>query len=85
MNNWLGAGSQQLEETTQIPEWIKDMEFCHIRTIDQTAWLCGPPTTGDKGPTCIDYDGEAICPTCGNPTCPRCAQLEALEVELGNT
>lgn len=87
MTNWLkdrDAGLQQLEETTHIPDWIRGMEFCHIGTDDETGWLCGGYGTGSTPLllTCSEYNDEAICPDCGKPTCPRCAQLEALQTNL---
>lgn len=67
-----------------IPEWLKNMEFCHIDDGTETRSICGHDTTIPITCNTI-YDGEAICPDCGLPTCPRCAQLEALEYELENT
>lgn len=74
----------QLPETTQVPPWIDGMKFCHIGATNPQPGdrpLCGAPYVTADG-SCGDYEGEAICPTCGNPTCPRCAQLEAFEQEL---
>lgn len=66
---------------SQVPAWLADMSFCHIDDGSGVGSLCGE----DGGPpTCEGYyDGEAICPSCGCPTCPRCAQLSALEDALG--
>lgn len=67
-----------------VPSWFADMEFCHIspeEELDHDAAYCGHIDhigLGGEGTTCGEYLGEAICPWCGNPTCPRCAQLSAL-------
>jgi hypothetical protein len=61
---------------------MTEMGFCHIYSYDdEITALCGF-SDGPGQITCKVYDGEAICPTCGNPTCPRCAQLEAIEYVL---
>lgn len=67
-----------------VPRWLADMEFCHILVDDDSVHFCGRPVEeGDLPPPCgYDYDGEAICPSCGLPTCPRCAQLSALEDQI---
>lgn len=67
----------ELPELTKIPEWIVGMEFCHIDDGSGEHCYCGAGGTGPS--TCEAFDGEAICPQCGLPTCPRCAQLSALE------
>lgn len=62
------------------PSWLTDIEFCHIDDGTETRALCGAQ---DHLPiTCADYNGEAICPTCGSPTCPQCAVLSDLEDRL---
>lgn len=66
------------DRTISIPGWIANMEFCHIENDSGNARLCGPSPDSERT-TCKMYEGEAICPTCGLPTCPRCAQLDALE------
>lgn len=57
-----------------------DLEFCHVLLDDESAHMCGRPYFGE--PLCPDFDGEAICPGCGLPTCPRCAVLDDLEDRL---
>ena len=66
----------------QIPAWLADMEFCHIDDgSGEHAYCLDPSADGEI--TCDSfYEGAAICPTCGRPTCPRCAQLSALEDEM---
>ncbi len=66
-------------EASPAPDWFKDMEFCHIGSDDTMACLCGYKASGECGGI---YEGEAICPVCNCPTCPRCAQLCALEENL---
>jgi hypothetical protein len=56
---------------------LNSMELCHIGPATSDLSYCGAPW-GSPG-ECGWYRGEAICPSCGNPTCPRCAQLSALE------
>lgn len=54
-------------------------ELCHVCAADGTEIaFCGYDTSHIEG-WCADYDGEAICPSCGCPTCPRCAQLSVME------
>jgi hypothetical protein len=72
--------TETTHETKPVPSWIHDMEFCHIACDDEGIYTyCGD---GDGDPvTCSPgyYAGEAICPNCGHPTCPRCAQLADLD------
>lgn len=75
---------EEVLEEGEIPPWIKDIEFCHIS--DEGGNLFCGSQNDDGGPTCYpEYDGEALCPGCGNPTCPRCAQIAALEETLEST
>jgi hypothetical protein len=62
------------------PSWLPDVQFCHIDDGSLERAYCGD--TSAPGCTCPTYRGEAICPDCGAPTCPRCAQLCALEESL---
>lgn len=68
-----------VETTTRpIPAWLADMEFCHVDDGSGARAMCG--ANDDTWEECsADYDGEALCPACGWPTCPRCAQLCGLE------
>jgi hypothetical protein len=54
--------------------------YCHIEYTNGKTY-CGylPAKTG---PTCALYDGEAICPSCGLPTCPTCAVQSDLNARL---
>lgn len=70
----------ELPELTEIPEWIIGMTLCHI-SYDNRVSLCGTIREGMFD--CGYYDNEPICPTCGNPTCPRCAQLCDIMDNLG--
>lgn len=63
-----------------IPSWLADMEFCHVTPPDSEKPYCG--WTVITGVCPGGYKGEAICTSCGYPTCPRCAQLEALDMVL---
>jgi hypothetical protein len=58
-------------------------EFCHIVDASGTTYYCGKPHK--RGVTCKKYEGEAICPTCGRPTCPTCAVRSDLAVRLEGT
>lgn len=62
---------------TSVPAWIHGMTFCHIGPEGDERCLCGHVSSDEFCPSY--YNGEAICPSCGNPTCPRCAQLDDLE------
>lgn len=76
--------SEATETTIETaPAWLADMEFCHISPDDGEAAYCGH-AMGEQW-TCGWYDGEAVCPGCGQPTCPRCAQLEAINLSLQNS
>lgn len=69
------------EQETRIPEWLADMEFCHIDDGSERRSMCGLEDDGTS--MCpVFYTGLALCEHCGNPTCPRCAQLMALEDSL---
>lgn len=56
-------------------------ELCHVTPRGEEIAYCGYDTSHLEG-WCADYGGEAICPSCGYPTCPRCAQLSALADSL---
>jgi hypothetical protein len=60
---------------------IPDNKLCHIVLYGGTGkCYCGYNSTEEEhGP---EYGGEAICPSCGRPTCPRCAQMAQLEEVL---
>lgn len=73
-----------LEVAETVPSWFADMDFCHVFAPDDPMerLYCGAANMGET-PACEgEYDGEAICSSCGLPTCPRCAQLSALEDAL---
>ena len=55
-------------------------KFCHIEIGDARTAYCGK-VLGGPG-TCKIFDGEAICPTCGRPTCPSCAVMSDLNERL---
>lgn len=55
-------------------------KFCHIESGDGRTYYCGRRATGET--TCQMYDGEAVCPTCGLPTCPQCAVMSSLNERL---
>jgi hypothetical protein len=55
-------------------------EFCHIRDQSLTRFYCGRPVRGPMN--CKVYEGEAICPSCGKPTCPTCAVQSSLNARL---
>lgn len=65
------------QETTLLMDAI---ELCHIDDGSDVRALCG--FVDGWAPPCPEYDGEAICPRCGRPTCPRCAQRAALAEQL---
>lgn len=76
------SGLHVEELVVRVPDWLADMEFCHVGDEGEPA-LCGHDDGIGNSNTCGDeYEGEAICPTCGRPTCPRCAQLSDLEGRL---
>lgn len=61
---------------------LADDGLCHIVPHDappSAPAYCGY-TTNDIHPG--EYDGAAICPQCGLPTCPKCAMLCDLEDRL---
>lgn len=70
---------KSLERAGVIQLRDEDDEFCHI--IDQAGkFYCGRKRTGPL--TCDIYRGEAICPSCGRPTCPTCAVQSDLNARL---
>lgn len=54
--------------------------FCHIVDGSGEKAYCGYIDTGPL--TCKPYNGEAICPSCGLPTCPTCAVMASLNERL---
>lgn len=78
--------STQVEET-KIPSWLADMEFCHVATGGADSVFCGAEPSDGEWLKCegAGYAGEAICPNCGCPTCPRCAQLAEIAWSLDNS
>lgn len=60
---------------------FSEEDFCHILVGNDREAYCGylhnPAQT-----RCDDYKGEAICSTCGLPTCPICSTMEELELNL---
>ena len=54
--------------------------FCHIDDGSDLRTYCGRPEA--EGITCAPYNGEAICPSCGLPTCPTCAVMASLNDRL---
>lgn len=75
-----------IEQPTVAPSVpsLDDMEFCHIcvpGSLEEV--FCGEKDFELGAISCGGlYDGEAICASCGNPTCPRCAVLSDLEDRL---
>lgn len=61
----------------------EDDGYCHIVDADGLTYYCGKPRVGEVA--CKTYEGEAICPTCGLPTCPTCAVRSDLAVRLEGT
>jgi hypothetical protein len=53
--------------------------YCHIE-YDNGKTYCGYRPT--EPTTCPWYGGEAICPSCGLPTCPTCAVQSSLNERL---
>ena len=65
---------------TRRPPDVGD-EFCHIVDQSLRRYYCGRPCH-DRGMKCKVYEGEAICPSCGKPTCPICATQSSLNARL---
>jgi len=73
--------SETVVKVREIPSWLAEMEFCHLSSDEcVTVALCGHVcrSTLPHG----EYEGETLCVDCGRPTCPRCAQLAAIEDAL---
>lgn len=79
VNTYSAPIQEVKEQTTEVPSWFEDMEFCHITEPNSGNTFCG--AGGENGFDWCEgeYTGEAICTSCGCPTCPRCAQIAALE------
>ena len=71
-----GLETEATPKRREAPVWWPDVTLCHIADGGADAYYCGAPASNVG--ECGEYYGEAICPNCGNPTCPRCAQLDAL-------
>lgn len=69
-------------DTTQEEELATtdDGKYCHIVDDSGLVAYCGVKQVGDL--TCRPYNGEAICPSCGLPTCPDCAVMQSLSDRL---
>lgn len=68
------VGVEHQEETTD------DGKYCHIVDGSGLTAYCGRKQHGEL--TCKPYNGEAICLTCGLPTCPDCAVMASLNERL---
>lgn len=65
-----------LEEQSRGP----GANYCHIRCGDSSTAYCGHDL--GNADTCGLYQGEAICPTCGLPTCSACAVQSSLHERM---
>lgn len=70
---------EEVEEKPK-PYTTDDGEYCHIVDDSGQKAFCGRKQVGDL--TCKPYNGEAICPSCGLPTCPTCAVRQSLSERL---
>ncbi len=61
-------------------ETTDDWQYCHIVDGSGEKAYCGRLQLGNL--TCKPYNGEAICPSCGLPTCPTCAVMSSLNERL---
>lgn len=68
------------EEVGEEPKTTDDGKYCHIVDGSKEKAYCGRTQLGEL--TCKPYNGEAICPTCGLPTCPTCAVMCSLDERL---
>jgi hypothetical protein len=55
--------------------------FCHIVDGSGRRHYCGKLHPSGIC-TCGEYQGEAVCPTCGKLTCPTCAVMADLDDRL---
>lgn len=76
-----------VDEKGAIEVWVDeelgttdDGKYCHIVDGSGEKAYCGRTQLGDL--TCKPYAGEAICPSCGLPTCPTCAIRQSLSERL---
>lgn len=69
-----------IEATPDVTVPEKD-SFCHIDDGSDIRFFCGKLNEGGRY-LCKPYMGEAICPSCGNPTCPACAVMADLDERL---
>jgi hypothetical protein len=72
---------EDVRERESLPPSDSD-KFCHIDCGDHRTAYCGHV---HGRITCKPYNGEAICPTCGLPTCPTCAVMSGLNIALIKT
>lgn len=61
---------------------LNDDGFCHI--VDESGLRTHCGQRSDESITCKPYNGEAVCPSCGLPTCPTCAVRTDLNNRLGD-
>lgn len=74
----------ETEEVTEVT--LEDFApeedgFCHIDDGSDIRFFCGKLNEHGRY-TCKPYNGEAICPSCGKPTCPTCAVRGELDERL---
>lgn len=67
-----------IEERIAAPPEDK---FCHILDAEDNPY-CGFSGVRNGEVSCAPYNGEALCPTCGHPTCPSCAVMSSLNDRL---
>jgi hypothetical protein len=80
---WIAPPVEEVAQ--QPPQWMSEIELCHIVANDEPQTFCGLDCGDGNGgglTPCGYYEGQAICPGCGRPTCPRCAQLASLADRL---
>ena len=73
-------GEVLLPEVREEEETTDDGKYCHIVDGSGEKAYCGRKQVGAT--TCRYYNGEAICPSCGLPTCPDCAVMASLNERL---
>lgn len=73
-------GEVVLPDVREEEETTDDGQYCHIVDASMERAFCGKKQVGDV--TCKPYNGEAICPSCGLPTCPTCAVRHSLSERL---
>ena len=72
----------QVDEVIKVtPDAPEKDSYCHILDGSGVRFYCGKPHPSGRY-DCKLYEGESLCPSCGQVTCPTCAVMSSLDDRL---